>query len=121
MWNATEKCASEALEVDEFYDLMMSVKSEIGVQIYKEVLNRTEELKQSLNMSSFAMQPWVTLDQQHSHKAANDLLKTVCNEYKVVGCLFRFTPLLAVLFRESKLTNVFQCRWTSTTKLWIRK
>src|SRR5690606_15379972 len=81
---AAEYCTEETLLNDEWFDLLTTVKSEEGNKIYKTVLDATNKFLADNGYETFSIIPCVTLDnKKHSTRAADDLLKAVCENYSV--------------------------------------
>lgn len=80
-----EYCTENELIFDDWFAILVTVKSEIGSNVYKTVLDATDKFKKDNQLISLDPVPWVTLDNKmHSKRAADDLLQTVCQQYNGV-------------------------------------
>ena len=81
IYNAHEYCEEES-PFDDWFDLLVTAKSEIGAQKYAEVLSATKQLNSDNGQDSLSNIPWVTLNNRNfSRMAQNDLMQTVCEHY----------------------------------------
>lgn len=84
IYSAYEYCTEETLIYDDWFDILVTAKSEEGDKIYDTVLKATAEFKAANGLETLDPVPWVTLDNQnHSKRAADDLLQAVCANYAV--------------------------------------
>ena len=77
-------CVDTYLPLDEWNDIIVEIHEEKGNEIYRQIQERTQQLKESLNTTALPLVPWVTLNGHHSLRTGNDLLQTVCELYTVI-------------------------------------
>ncbi len=87
-WNddyheAGKYCADNYLPIDDWMEIIIEVNSTLGDQIYKNVQNKTQNLKDRLGTTQLERIPWITLDGHHNLRIQNDLLQSVCEIYQV--------------------------------------
>ena len=78
IYSAGRICAINYLPNDEWNDILLEVESGIGDEIYQRVQQKTQQLKDSLNVTQLQRIPWITLNGHQSLRIQNDLLQTVC-------------------------------------------
>ena len=82
VYSAYEFCTEDQLIFDDWFDILVTAKSEVGDAIYKKVLDDTAQFKKDNGLDSLNPVPWVTLDnQKHSKRAQDDLLQTICSQF----------------------------------------
>ena len=87
-WNndyktAGHDCADSYLPNDEWLEIWIETNTTYGHQIYQKVQQKTQDLKNKTETDQLYPIPYVTLDNHHSLRTANDLLQSVCDKYTV--------------------------------------